>query len=132
MIASIDVGLKNYDSENISLSRTYMWYGRILDGMKNFKKSVYYLEKSYLIRKRELGAQNKITLASQSLLGQTYLNSGNYSEAEHHLIESYTGLQASSKNESDSIQKTLTALVELYKILGRKEKVEFYTQMIIN
>jgi hypothetical protein len=60
------------------------------------------------------------------------LNSGNYSEAEHHLIESYTGLQASSKNESDSIQKTLTALVELYKILGRKEKAEFYSQMIIN
>ena len=132
MLKSIDVGLKNYDSENISLSRTYMWYGRILDGMKNFKKSVYYLEKSYLIRKRELGAQNKITLTTQSLLGQTYLNSGNYSEAEHHLIESYTGLQESSKNETESIQKTITALVELYKTLGRKEKVEFYTQLIIN
>lgn len=132
MKKSIDVGLKNYDSENISLSRTYMWYGRVLDGMQNFKKSVYYLEKSYFIRKRELGAQNKMTLACQSLLGQTYLNSGNYADAENHLIGSYYGLKAVTKNESESIQKTLESIVELYNKTGQKDKVTFYSKSIID
>jgi serine/threonine-protein kinase len=132
MITSIDVGLKNYDSENISLSRTYMWYGRVLDGMKNFKKSVYYLEKSYLIRKRELGPKNKLALSCQSLLGQTYLNSGNYLEAEHHLIESYNGLKEVTKNESESIQKTLESIVELYNKLGQKDRAAIYSKSIID
>ncbi len=129
---SIDVGLKNYDSENISLSRTYMWYGRLLDGMKNFKKSVFYLEKSYLIRKRELGEKNKLVLSCQSLLGQTYLNSGNYSEAEHHLIESYNGLKAVTKNESESVQKTLEFIVALYTKLGEKNKADSYSKLVID
>ncbi len=132
MKKSIDVGLINYDSENISLSRTYMWYGRLLDGMKNFKKSVYYLEKSYLIRKRELGAQNKMTLSCQSLLGQTYLNSGNYADAENHLIGSYNGLKAVTKNESESIQKTLESIVELYTRLEQKDKAAIYSKFIID
>jgi len=132
MKKSIEVGLKNYDSENISLSRTYMWYGRILDGMKSFNKSVFYLEKSYLIRKRELGAKNKMTLTCQSLLGQTYLNSGKYPEAEKHLIESYNGLQALTKNSSESIQKTLEFIVTLYTKLGQKDKTDTYSKMIID
>ena len=132
MMKSIDVGLKNYDAENISLSRTYMWYGRVLDGMKNFKKSIFYLEKSYLIRKRELGAKNKLTLSCQSLLGQTYLNSGNYAEAEHNLIESYNGLKAATRNESESIQKTLECIVELYTKLGQKDKATIYSKSIID
>ncbi len=38
VLKSIDVGLKNHDPDNINLTRTYMWYGRILDGMKIFKR----------------------------------------------------------------------------------------------
>ncbi len=132
MLKSIEVGLRNYDPENINLSRSYMWYGRILDGKKDFKKSVYYLERSYLIRKRELGAKNKMTLVCQSLLGQTYLNAGNYVQAEHHLLESNTGLNASSKNESESIQKTLESIVELYYKLGQSHKANFYSRSVID
>lgn len=109
-----------------------MWYGRILDGMKSFNKSVFYLEKSYLIRKRELGEKNKLALYCQSLLGQTYLNSENYSKAEYHLIESFNGLKKVTRNESESIQKTLEFIIVLYTKLGEKDKVDNFSKSIID
>jgi serine/threonine-protein kinase len=132
MKESVNVGLKNYDADNINLSRSYMWYGRVLDANKNYKQSIYYLRKAYLIRKKEFSKKNKLTLTTQSLYGQTNLNAGNFVEAEKHLVESYNGLKENLGNEKEATQKTLTALVELYKTLGRKEKAEFYSQMIIN
>ena len=73
-----------------------------------------------------------MTLTCQSLLGQTYLNSGKYPEAEKHLIESYNGLQALTKNSSESIQKTLEFIVTLYTKLGQKDKTDTYSKMIID
>ncbi|MCU0343724.1 MAG: serine/threonine-protein kinase [Ignavibacterium sp.] len=130
MRESINVGLKNYDADNINLSRSYMWYGRILDAEKNYGESIHYLNKAYLIRKNELGEENKMTLICQSLLGQTQLNAGNYSEAEKHLVESYNGLKEVLEIKNEATQKTLSSIIELYEKLGKTEKVKVYSKLI--
>jgi serine/threonine-protein kinase len=130
MKESINVGLKNYDADNINLSRSYMWYGRILDAEKNYKESIYYLDKAYSIRKKELGDENRMTLICQSLLGQTQLNAGNYNEAERNLVASFHGLKESLEIKSEAIQKTLASLIELYNKLNKKDKVDYYSNLI--
>lgn len=132
MKASIDAGLKNYDENNINLSRSYIWYGRTLEAINSFDKAVYYLGKAYLIRKKEFGDKNNLTLTTQSLYGKSLLSAGNFIEAEKQLLESYNGLNEILGREKDATQKTLVTLVELYKALGKKGKVEYYSQLIIN
>jgi serine/threonine-protein kinase len=130
MKESINVGLKNYDEDNINLSRSYMWYGRILDAEKNYKESIYYLDKAYSIRKKELGDENRMTLICQSLLGQTQLSAGNYNEAERNLVASFNGLKESLEIKSEATQKTLASLVELYNKLNKKDKADYYSNLI--
>jgi tetratricopeptide (TPR) repeat protein len=132
MKESVNVGLKNYESDNINLSRSYMWYGRVLDANKNYKESIYYLNKAFLIREKEFGEKNKLTLTAQSLYGQTNLNAGNYIEAERNLVASYNGLKEISGNESEATQKTITSLIELYIKLNRKDKSDFYSKLVSN
>ncbi len=130
IFSSLNIGLMNYDSENISLSRSYMWYGRVLDAKQDYKKSLEYLLKAYKIRKRELGEDKQLTLTVKSLCGQTYFNAGNYAEAEKYLLPSFNSLLKVSGKESEATQKTLTALIELYKKIGRTDKVESYSKFI--
>lgn len=130
MLESIKTGLLIYDEDNVNMSRSYMWYGRILDAKKDYNKSLYYLLKAYNIRKKEIGEENKLTLTVKSLCGQTYLNSGNYAEAEKYLLSSFSSLSTVSGIENQATQKTLSALIELYKKLGKKDKVERYSKFI--
>ena len=130
MKESVNVGLKNYNANNINLSRSYMWYGRVLDAKKNYEESIYYLNKAYLIREKEFGGKNKLTLTTQSLCGQTNLNAGNFSEAEKHLVASYNGFKEITGAESEETQKTLASLVQLYNKLGKKDMAESYSRLI--
>jgi serine/threonine-protein kinase len=65
MKASVDVALKNYDEDNINISRSYMWYGRALEANGKNDEGLYYLNKAYLIRKKEFGENNKLTLTTE-------------------------------------------------------------------
>ena len=132
MKASIDVGLKNYSENNINLSRPYMWYGRTLVANKKFDKGIYYLKKAYLIRKKEFGEKNNLTLTTQSLYGQNLLIAGKLIDAEKHLVESYRGLNEILGNKTEATQKTLVALVELFKTLRKQDQVEYYSNLILN
>jgi eukaryotic-like serine/threonine-protein kinase len=130
MLESINTGLVIYNEDNVNMSRSYMWYGRVLDAKGNYQKSLYYLLKAYAIRKKIMGEDNKLTLTVKSLCGQTYLHAGNYFEAEKYLLSSYNSLTKVSGSENEATQKTLGALIELYKKLGKKEKVESYSKLI--
>jgi hypothetical protein len=64
------------------------------------------------------------------LLGQTQLNAGNYNEAERNLVASFHGLKESLEIKSEAIQKTLASLIELYNKLNKKDKVDYYSNLI--
>ena len=131
MKASIDVALKNFDEDNINISRSYMWYGRVLEANGKLDDGIYYLRKAYLIREKEFGENNKLTLSTQYLYGKCLLTAHHYNEAEKNLISSYTGLNEILGNEDDSVQKALATIIELYKSLGNKNKVDQYSQLIV-
>ncbi len=130
MKASVDVGLKNYDEDNISLSRSYMWYGRIFDARGGLDSAIFFLRKAYHIRKRELGANNNITLATQNQLGKSLLHKRDFVDAEKHLLESYKGFSDVAGKDDDSTQKALIALVDLYKAWRKKDKEDYYAALI--
>ena len=131
MSASIDVGLKNYDKYNINLSRPYMWYGRVLIANKKINEGLNYLKEAFVIRKKEFGEKNNLTLTTQSLYGKSLLSAGKLVEAEKILIESYNGLNEIMGNEKEATQNTLLSIVELYKTLRKQGKVEYYSKLII-
>ncbi len=131
MKASIDVGLKNYSEDNINLSRPYSWYGRTLVANKKFEKGIFYSKKAYLIRKKAFGEKNNLTLITQSQYGQILLETSNFKEAEKQLLESYKGLNEIFGNKKEATQKTLAAIVELYKDLKKENKVKYYSNLII-
>ncbi|HRP91651.1 MAG TPA: serine/threonine-protein kinase [Ignavibacteriaceae bacterium] len=131
MKASIEVGLKNYDEDNINLSRSYIWYGRTLESNNKIDKAIYYLRKAFNIRKKEFGDENNLTLNTQTLYGQSLLNAGKFVEAEKQLVESFNGLNKTIGIEKDATQKSLASLVQLYKALKKKDKIEFYSGLII-
>jgi tetratricopeptide (TPR) repeat protein len=128
--ASVDVGLKNYNEDNINMSRPYTWFGRVFDASGKLDSAVHYSKRAYLIRKRELGEKNKLTLSSQSQYGGSLLRKREFLEAEKHLLESYEGLYRAAGNKDDATQKTLASIVRLYKDWGKKEKEEFYTKLV--
>jgi len=132
MKASIEVGLKNYDDDNINLSRSYIWYGRALESNNKTDKAIYYLQKAFNIRKKEFGSENNLTLTTQALYGQSLLNAGKFVEAEKQLVESFNGLNKTIGIEKDATQKSLASLVQLYKALKKKDKIGFYSGLIIN
>lgn len=131
MKASIDVGLKNYSENNVNLSRPYMWYGRVLIVNKKINEGLNYLKEAFDIRKREFGIKNNLTLTAQSLYGKSLLNAGKLIEAEKYLVESYNGLSEIIGNEKESTQNTLLSIVELYKELRKKDKAEYYSNLIV-
>ena len=90
-----------------------------------------YLKKAYLIRKKEFGENNNLTLTSQSLYGKSLLDAGRFVEAEKQLVESFNGLSKIFGNEKEATQNTLLSIVELYKEQRKKDKAEYYSNLIV-
>ena len=91
-----------------------MWYGRTLIANKKIDEGINYGKEDYVIRKKEFGAKNNLTLTTQSLHGQNLRIADKLVEQEKHLVESYNGLNEILGLEKDATQQILISLVELY------------------